>query len=119
MQALGVKVTLVVRSIILRFIDRDIIDVLQENMQKLGIELKLQSPHESVVKNADNSLSVNLKGGESIQCDVCLVALGRPPNVEPLALNNTGVTVNRGAIVVDEFQNTSVPGVYALGDVTN
>ena len=46
--ALGVKVTLVVRSIILRFIDRDIIDVLMENLTKLGVELKLDSPHESV-----------------------------------------------------------------------
>jgi len=46
--ALGVKVTLVVRSIILRFIDRDIIDVLMENLVKLGVELKLDSPHDSV-----------------------------------------------------------------------
>lgn len=62
---------------------------------------------------------MNLKSGESIQCNKCLVALGRPPNVEPLALNTTGVSINRGAIVVDEFQNTTVPGVYAIGDVTN
>ena len=117
--ALGVKVTLVVRSIILRFIDRDIIDVLMENLTKLGVELKLDSPHESVTQNEDGTLNVNLKSGESIQCNKCLVALGRPPNVEPLALNNTGVELNRGAIKVDEFQNTSVPGVYAIGDVTN
>lgn len=46
--ALGVKVTLVVRSIVLRFVDRDIIDVLMTEMVKLGVELKLDSPHESV-----------------------------------------------------------------------
>lgn len=46
--ALGVKVTLVVRSIVLRFVDRDIIDVLMAEMVKLGVELKLDSPHESV-----------------------------------------------------------------------
>jgi len=66
LQAYGVKVTLVVRSIILRFVDRDIIDVLMENMVKLGIDLKLDSPHESVVKNEDGTLNVNLKNGESI-----------------------------------------------------
>lgn len=88
-------------------------------MQKLGITLLLDSPHDSVTKNEDGTLSVNLSSGEKINCNKCLVALGRPPNVEPLALGNTGVEIARGAIVVDEFQNTTVPGVYALGDVTN
>lgn len=119
MAAFGVKITLVVRSIILRFIDRDLIDCLMENMKKLGVEIKLDSPHESVTRNDDGSLNVNLKSGESIQCDKCLVALGRPPNVEPLALNNTGVEIVKGAIKVDEFQNTTVSGVYAIGDVTD
>lgn len=107
------------RSIILRFVDRDIIDVLMQNMEKLGLEVKLDSPHQSVTKNDDGTLNVNLKSGESITCNKCLVAVGRPPNVEPLALQNTGVQVAKGAIVVDEFQNTTVPGVYAIGDVTN
>ena len=117
--AFGVKVTLIVRSIILRFIDRDVIDVLMANATKLGIDIKLDSPHESVVKNADGTLSVNLKSGESIQVNSCLLAIGRPPNVEPLGLQNTDVVVERSAIKVDAFQNTTVPGVYAIGDVTN
>ena len=91
--AFGVKVTLVVRSIILRFIDRDIIDVLMQNATKLGIEIKLDSPHDSVTKNGDGTLSVNLKSGESIQCNACLLAIGRPPNIEPLGLSNTGIVV--------------------------
>ena len=74
------------RSIILRFVDRDIIDVLMQNMEKLGLEVKLDSPHQSVTKNDDGTLNVNLKSGESITCNKCLVAVGRPPNVEPLAL---------------------------------
>lgn len=74
-----------------------------ETMTKLGVELKLESAHESVTKNDDGSLNVNLKSGESISCDKVLVALGRPPNVEPLGLSNTGVEINRGAIKVDEF----------------
>ena len=117
--AFGVKVILVVRSIILRFVDRDIIDVLMATMKQLGVEVRLDSPHTNVTANADGTLSVNLKSGESIKCDKCLVAVGRPPNVEPLALNNTGVQIAKGAIVVDEFQNTAVSGVYAIGDVTN
>ena len=118
MAAFGVRVTLVVRSIILRFCDRDIIDCLMENMRKLGVDIKLDSPHDSVVANGD-TLDVNLRSGETINCQKCLVALGRPPNVEPLGLANTGVEVVRSAIKVDEFQNTTVAGVYAIGDVTN
>ena len=119
MAAFGVRVTLVVRSIILRFCDRDIIDCLMENMRKLGVDIKLDSPHDSVTAGEGGTLNVNLRGGESINCHKCLVALGRPPNVEPLGLANTAVEVARGAIKVDEFQNTNVAGVYAIGDVTN
>ena len=117
--ALGVKVTLVVRSLILKQIDRDIIAVLEDEMKKLGLEVKTNSPHESVTQNEDGTLRVTLKSGETIDCNKCLSALGRPPNVGPLALENTGVEVVRGAIKVDEFQNTTVPGVYAIGDITN
>ena len=103
MAAFGVKVTLVVRSVILRFIDRDIIELLVAQMTKLGVDVRLDSPHESVTKNADGSLTVKLQSGDTLDCDRCLIALGRPPNVGPLKLENTGVQVNRGAIVVDEF----------------
>lgn len=45
--------------------------------------------------------------------------MGRPPLVDALQLQNCGVEVAKGAIVVDEFQNTTAPGIYAIGDVTN
>ena len=48
-----------------------------------------------------------------------LSALGRPPNIEPLKLANAGVEVVDGAVKVDEYQNTNVPGIYAIGDATN
>ena len=54
-----------------------------------------------------------------MKADCCLAALGRPPNFGHLKLENAGVTVEKGAIKVDEFQNTSVEGIYAIGDVTN
>lgn len=48
-----------------------------------------------------------------------MCAVGRKPNLEKLKLDNANVKVESGAIKVDEFQNTSVPGIYAIGDVTN
>ena len=119
LQALGVKVTLLIRSIPLRLVDRDICDVLIENMVKLGLDVRMHTPHESVTQEADGKLTVNLKSGDKISCDKVLVALGRPPNVEPLKLENTDIKVEKNAIVVDEYQNTTAPGVYAIGDVTN
>merc|ERR1719231_1337710 len=62
---------------------------------------------------------VNLKDGGHVDAERVLAALGRPPNFEPLKLDNAGVKVENGAIAVDEFQNTNVPGIYAIGDVTN
>lgn len=45
--------------------------------------------------------------------------MGRPPNTEPLSLNNAGIQTNKkGEIIVDEYQNTNVSGIYAIGDVT-
>jgi glutathione reductase (NADPH) len=45
--------------------------------------------------------------------------LGRPPNLEGLNLENAGVEIVKNAIKVDEYQNTNVEGIYAIGDVTN
>ena len=45
--------------------------------------------------------------------------MGRPPLFEPLKLENAGIVVEKNAIKVDEYQNTNVPGIYAIGDVTN
>lgn len=88
-------------------------------MQKAGLECKLGSPFDSVQKIDNNTMQVNLADGTSIQANKVLSALGRPPNVEPLELDKAGVEVVKGAIKVDEFQNTNVPKIYAIGDATN
>ena len=103
LHALGVKVTLLCRSILLRFMDRDIIEMLMSEMSKLGMEVRTNSPHEGVYKQQDGSYTVKLASGEEISCDQCLVAMGRPPLLDGLKLENTGVLVENGAIKVDEF----------------
>lgn len=103
MHALGVETTLVVRSVLLRFCDKEVVECLLKNIEKLGMKVLLDSPHEKVVKNEDGSLSVVLKNGDKVDCDKCLVAVGRPPNVDPLKLEIPGVVTDKGAIKVDEF----------------
>jgi glutathione reductase (NADPH) len=121
LQALGCKVTLVVRSQMLRgHVDQEIIPTLQENMTKLGLEYRVNCAHTSVEKINNCSYKVNLKDGTSIEAERVLCAIGRPPNTEALKLENAGVKLdNKGAIQVDDYQNTNVEGIYAIGDVTN
>jgi glutathione reductase (NADPH) len=123
MAALGVKVTLVVRSMILKQIDRDIIEVLMKNLEILGVEVRTNSPHKTVAQEADGTLTLHLDTDDHktnrINTDCILIALGRPPLIDNLCLENTGVKTQKGVVVVDEYQNTSVEGVYAIGDVTD
>jgi len=118
--ALGVKTTLVARGKILRgMVDQEIIPILKENMAKLHLDCRTDTPFESVEKLENGLLRVNLADGTSVEAEKVLSALGRPPAVDALKLENAGVEVVEGAVKVDEFQNTNVPGIYAIGDVTN
>lgn len=120
MQAFGVETTLVTRNKFLAHVDQELVEtVLLPNMKKLGMDARKETPFESVEKLESGMFRVNLKDGGHVDAERVLAALGRPPNFEPLKLDNAGVKVEAGAIAVDEFQNTNVPGIYAIGDVTN
>lgn len=83
---------------------------------KAGFKLLTDAKVESLVKTAGG---VEIKaGGQTIQADMALVATGFAPNSENLGLEAAGVKTERGAIVVDAHMRTSVPNVYAIGDVT-
>lgn len=70
-------------------------------MKKLGMDVRLKTPFTKVTKGENGVLSVHLNDGSTVEGEKCLIALGRPPNVEPLALENTDVKVEKRAIVVD------------------
>lgn len=118
--ALGVKTTLLARSKILRnMTDPEMIPILQENMAKLHLDCRLNAPFKSVEKLENGLLRVNLEDGTFVDAERVLSALGRPPAVDDLTLGNAGIEVVKGAVKVDEWQNTNVEGIYAIGDVTN
>jgi len=120
MHALGSETHLVVRKEKpLRSFDPILSDTLVEIMAKEGPQLHTNSTPESVVKNGDGSLTLNLTNGKSIDVDCLVWAIGRTPVTQPLNLAAAGVTVDeRGYIPSDKFENTNVEGIYALGDVT-
>lgn len=103
----------------LRTFDKDIVDVLVDEMAKSGPTLHTHANATEVVKNADDSLTISFDNGEAITVDCLIWAIGRAANTSGFGLEKTGVELTeRGNIYSDEFENTSVPGIYALGDVT-
>ena len=59
-----------------------------------------------------------MKNGDKHSAEKILLAMGRPHNLKGLGLENTKIETDHGAVKIDAYQNTTVPGVYAIGDVT-
>jgi len=103
-------------------LDGEVAKQLQRVLAKQGLVFKLGTKVVSV-DSKGKSLKLTLEpasGGrsETLDCDVVLVAVGRVPNTQGLGLAELGVkTDNRGRVIVDGKFATSVPGVYAIGDV--
>ena len=88
-------------------------------MAKSGPTLHTHANATEVVKNDDDSLTISFDNGETITVDCLIWAIGRVANTSGFGLEKTGVELTeRGNIYSDAFENTSVPGIYALGDVT-
>jgi len=115
---LGTQVELVHRgSKLLRGFDDDIAAFVTEAVSRYT-NLRLETEITGIKANADKSLSVSFSNGQQIETDQILFATGRSPNSRDLGLEALGVKLNeKGAIVVDQNFETSVPGLYAVGDV--
>jgi NAD(P) transhydrogenase len=116
--ALGVQVTVVdAAQRLIPFADEEISATLQAALEDDGARFVFESPGTTVERTAEG-LVVGLPSGEVIAPDKVLFAAGRTGNTEGLGLDEAGVaTDDRNHIVVDEHFQTSVPGIYAAGDV--
>ena len=95
-----------------------IVETLVEVLAQDGIQLHTKALPEEVVKNADGSLTLKLQDGRETTVDTLIWAIGREPATDVINLEVTGVKTNsRGQIIVDKYQNTNVPGIYAVGDI--
>jgi len=119
--ALGCEVTIVNRSDqILRGYDEQIRDRLMQLSEAKGIKFRLNAPFERIEKAADGEITVHVKGGEPIACDLLVFAIGRKPMSFDLGLEEVGVALDgKGAVIVDEYNRTNIPSIYAVGDVTD
>ncbi|WP_161947336.1 FAD-dependent oxidoreductase, partial [Streptococcus suis] len=92
---------------------------LMEEMQRTNLPLHTGKTPVSLEKTEDGLIQINFEDGSSHLAQKVLWAIGRKPNVEQLNLEAAGVRLTpSGHIAVDEYQETGVPGIYALGDVT-
>jgi dihydrolipoamide dehydrogenase len=90
--------------------------LLERAFRRRGINFKLGARFERV-EATDSGVRVTIEGGETIDAELLLVAVGRGPSSAGLGYEENGVTLERGAVVVDEYCRTSVPGIYAVGDL--
>ncbi len=117
---LGSKVTHVHRGEkILRGFDDDLRVDLAADMTKRGIKQHLPATLVKIEKSGAG-FKATLSTGDAVECDVVMVATGRIPNTAGLGLETAGVELgNNGRIIVDAKSQTTVPGIYAVGDVTD
>lgn len=120
MHGLGVDVTIIERgSKVLRGFDEDVRDFLIQEMTNKGINFRFNTNVDRI-KRSENSFIVHTIDGEEIATDLVMYATGRVPNTNGLGLEALGVELDDvGAIKVNEDYQSTVPSIYALGDVTN
>ncbi len=116
---MGSAVMLVHHGVLpLRGFDADVRQACADNLDGRGIARQADTEPARIVR-VDGGLRVTLASGASLDADVVLAAVGRAPSTADLGLEHVDVELDaRGAIVVDAWQRTRAPHVYAVGDVT-
>jgi glutathione reductase (NADPH) len=118
---LGVDTAIVYRGreVLSRF-DMDLRRLFHAEATNRGVRILCGEVFEKIEKRGDGRLVAHLSSGAVEETDAIMLAVGREPNVEGLGLEAAGVTLDKvGAIEVDDYSRTSVPQIYAIGDVTN
>lgn len=118
--ALHTDTTLVIRhEQAMRTLDDMLREELHISLKRIGVKLATNSTPEKITKESDSTLTLHLKDGEKLTgFNKILIAIGRKPMTDTLNLDSIGLDLEeKGHVIVDDYQNTNVPGVYALGDV--
>lgn len=121
MNAFGVAVTLIeMMPQVLPLEDKDIATVVEKSFASSGITIHTATKATKMTKS-DTSVSIDIeneKGEKStLKAEKLLVAVGRAPNTEGLGLDNIGVSLEKGYIKIKDYNETNIPGIYAIGDI--
>jgi dihydrolipoamide dehydrogenase len=90
--------------------------VLERAFRKRGMVIRTGTPFQSV-KVTDDGVAVTVEGGDVIEAELLLVAVGRGPSTDGLGYDEQGVAMERGFVLTDDRCHTNVEGVYAVGDI--
>ncbi|MGZ5969070.1 MAG: FAD-dependent oxidoreductase, partial [Polyangiales bacterium] len=117
--ALGVEVILVdARNEILPFLDKEVAERLRQAMVGLGIDVKLGAKYTKIARTSDTVITCDFDDQSKLEVEKVLFCAGRNGRTKNLGLETIGLQPDkRGAIAVDEHYRTTVPNVYAVGDV--
>jgi dihydrolipoamide dehydrogenase len=118
--AIGTEVTVVeYLPNIVPIEDEDVSKQLEKSLKKSGINILTSSSVESVDTSGSGCVVriKTAKGEETIECDIVLSAAGVVTNIENIGLEELGIVVDKGRILVSDFYQTNLPGYYAIGDV--
>ena len=120
--SIGTKVTLVeFLPNVVPNEDEDVSKQLGRSFKKMGIDVMVKSAVEKVDTSGDLCVVTvsTPKGEKTIEAEVVLSAVGIAPNIEGIGLEEVGVVLEHGKIKVDDYYQTNIPGVYAIGDIVH
>jgi glutathione reductase (NADPH) len=117
----GSHVTLVNRTdVMLRHYDQQLVDRLIQISLRKGIDFRFNVTIDKAERTEAGTLRISMTGCDDLEADQLLFALGRKPNTEGLGLETVGVEIGeKGQVKVDEDNRSSVPSIFAIGDVTD
>ena len=118
LNSFGVETTIIeALPTIIPFEDKDIQRELKKHLKKSGIKIITKVFAEKIEKS-DDGVELFLNNGKSVKAEMLLSAVGRKPNTENIGLENIGLKIDeKGFIPVDDFYETSIKGVFAVGDI--
>lgn len=115
--ALGVKVSVVDSHVqLLTYLSEDVVGVLAESFLAMGVAFHMQERVKEIRREGNGTLTV-LESGQTIHADAVLYAQGREPNSEKLQVSRAGIIAKDGWLEVNQYFQTSVPHIYAVGDL--
>ena len=120
-QRLGTELTVVhPTDRIAPFLDKELGTAFQRSLKKQGMKFMLNTKVLDGVNNREKGIKINVEGKDgkqTLDCDICLVSIGRHAFTEGLQLDKAGLSTNeRGQVEIDDHWQTKVPGIYAIGD---
>jgi len=115
--ALGVEVSIVnSHEQLLSYLSEDVVGVLADSFENMGVQLHMNE-RVVAVRKEDGAVLTLLESGKKLYTDAVLYALGRQPNAQSLNTANAGIELDQGWIAVNHHFQSSVPHIYAVGDL--